>query len=195
MVADGKRGDVPVSARPYAEAVIGFTDTPFGRFRALGADAMTVNPLLGVDALEAFVEVAEEAGAGLFVLVRTSNPGAADIQDLDVGGRPLFEELAEMVDRFSDRLAGKESGLSGMGAVTGATEPRHLARLRELMPKSIFLIPGVGAQGGDPAMLGAAFAAGRGSALVTASRSIAGASDPGAAAEDLRSTVWSLSQA
>lgn len=195
VIADGKRGDVPVSARPYAEATIGHTVTPFGDFQALGADAMTVNPLLGEDALETFVDVAEEAGAGLFALVRTSNPGAADIQDLDVGGRPLFEQLAGMVDRFSDRLKGSTSGLSGMGAVTGATEPRHLARLRELMPTSIFLIPGVGAQGGDPGMLGAAFGPGPASALVAASRSIAGNDDPASAADELRDAVWTVSQA
>jgi orotidine-5'-phosphate decarboxylase len=82
-----------------------------------------------------------------------------------------------------------------MGAVVGATEPGHLARLRELMPRAVFLIPGVGAQGGRPDDLGAAFTAGPASALVAASRSIAGAADPGAAAEDLRLAVWEVSAA
>ena len=195
VIADGKRGDVPVSASPYAEATIGRTETPFGDFRALGADAMTINPLLGADAIEAFVEVAEREGAGLFTLVRTSNPGAADIQDLQAGDGPVFEHLAGLVESFSGRLTGEQSPLSGMGAVTGATEPRHLGRLRELMPDSIFLIPGVGAQGGDPALLGPAFRPGQASALVTASRSIAGADDPGGAADELRSVVWAASQA
>lgn len=194
MIADGKRGDVPVSARPYAEATIGRTETPLGTFRAIGADAMTVNPLLGADALEAFVEVAEREGAGLFTLVRTSNPGAADIQDLETGGGPLFEVLARLVERFGGRLEGVDSTLSGMGAVTGATEPVHLDRLRDLMPQSIFLIPGVGAQGGDPALLGPAFRPGPSAAVVTASRSISGADDPAAAAEELRQTVWAVSQ-
>ena len=156
---------------------------------------MTINPLLGADAIEAFVEVAEREGAGLFTLVRTSNPGAADIQDLQAGDGPVFEHLAGLVESFSGRLTGEQSPLSGMGAVTGATEPRHLGRLRELMPDSIFLIPGVGAQGGDPALLGPAFRPGQASALVTASRSIAGADDPGGAADELRSVVWAASQA
>jgi orotidine-5'-phosphate decarboxylase len=86
-----------------------------------------------------------------------------------------------------------ESGLSGMGAVVGATAPQHLGRLRELMPDSVFLIPGIGAQGGEPEDLAPALAAGRpASVLVAAARSIGGADDPGAAAEELRSAVWAL---
>jgi orotidine-5'-phosphate decarboxylase len=158
----------------------------------LGADAFTVNPLLGLDALEPLVAAAESAGAGIFALVRTSNPGAADIQDLPAPERPLHERLAGLVDGLSGRLLG-ESGLSGMGAVVGATEPAHIVRLRELMPRSIFLIPGVGAQGGRPELLGAAFAAGRASGLVAASRGIAADADPAAAAERLRATVWDVS--
>ena len=86
-----------------------------------------------------------------------------------------------------------ESGLSGLGAVVGATEPEHIARLRELMPRSVFLLPGVGAQGGDPALLGAAFAPGPAGALVSSSRGIAGAPDPAAAAAQLRETLWEIS--
>ena len=145
----------------------------------LRADAATVNPLMGGDALDAFLDVAEPAGAGLFVLVRTSNPGAADLLDLDVGGAPLFERIAALVAAREERLAG-EGGLSGMGAVAGATEPRHLARLRELMPRAIFLIPGVGAQGGQASDLGPALGPHPASILVAASRSIAGRTRPGA---------------
>ncbi|HJX33111.1 MAG TPA: orotidine 5'-phosphate decarboxylase / HUMPS family protein, partial [Solirubrobacterales bacterium] len=134
------------------------------------------------------------AGAGIFALVRTSNPGAADLQDLPAPERPLHERLAALVDRFSDRLTG-ETGLSGMGAVVGATEPEHFARLRALMPRSIFLIPGVGAQGGRPELLGAAFAASPASGLVAASRGIATDPDPAAAAERLRAAVWDISTA
>jgi len=158
----------------------------------LGVDAFTANPLLGRDALEPLLAAAEGAGAGVFVLVRTSNPGAADVEDLPAPDRPLHERLAALVDSLSDRLAGG-SGLSGTGAVVGATEPGHIARLRELMPRSIFLIPGVGAQGGRPELLGPAFAAGRASGLVTASRSIAADPDPAAAAERLREAVWGIS--
>ena len=193
VVADGKRGDVPVSARAYGQAMVGSTDSPFGEIQGLGADAFTANPLLGVDALEPMIEAAERAGAGVFALVRTSNPGAADVEDLPAPNGPVHEHLARIVDRFADRLGGGESGLSGMGAVVGATAPEHIARLRELMPRAMFLIPGVGAQGGRAEDLGAAFAPGRAAAMIAASRSIAGADDPAAAAEELRRTVWEVS--
>jgi orotidine-5'-phosphate decarboxylase len=192
VIADGKRGDVPVTAAAYAQALVGETPTPWGAVPGLGADAFTANPLLGRDALEPLIAAAEAAGAGVFVLVRTSNPGAADLLDLPAPERPLHERLAELVDELSGRLVG-EGGLSGVGAVVGATEPRHIGRMRELMPRSVFLIPGVGAQGGKPELLGAAFAAGPSSALVAASRGIAAAPDPAAAAEELRGIVWKIS--
>jgi orotidine-5'-phosphate decarboxylase len=192
VVADGKRGDVPVTAAAYAQALVGETPTPWGPVAGLGADAFTANPLLGLDALEPLVAAAAAAGAGVFALVRTSNPGAADVEDLPAPRQPLHERLAELVDGLSERLLG-ESGLSGMGAVVGATEPERIGRLRELMPHSIFLIPGVGAQGGRPELLGAAFSAGRASALIPASRGIAADPDPAAAAEHLRAAVWEIS--
>jgi orotidine-5'-phosphate decarboxylase len=194
VVADGKRGDVPVTAAAYAQALVGETPTPWGPVAGLGADAFTVNPLLGTDALEPLVAAAEAAGAGVFALVRTSNPGAADIQDQPSPELPLHERLAALVDGLSARLLG-EGGLSGMGAVVGATAPEHISRLRSLMPRSIFLIPGVGAQGGKPELLGPAFVPGPASALVAASRGIAAAADPAAAAESLRAAVWDVSTA
>jgi orotidine-5'-phosphate decarboxylase len=193
VVADGKRGDVPLSARAYGQALVGETQTQWGPVRGLDADAFTANPLLGGDALDPLVEAAAEAGAGVFALVRTSNPGAAGIQDAASEGRPLHERLAQLVAERASRLAGA-GGLSGMGAVVAATAPDHLARLRELMPESIFLIPGVGAQGGRPEELGPALTSGQpASILVAAARSIAGAEDPGAAAEELRAKLWELS--
>jgi orotidine-5'-phosphate decarboxylase len=194
VVADGKRGDVPVTAAAYAQALVGETPTPWGAVAGLGADAFTANPLLGRDALEPLVAAAAEAGAGVFALVRTSNPGAADLQDLPAPEAPLHERLARIVDELSGRLLG-EAGLSGMGAVVGATEPRHFGRMRELMPRAVFLIPGVGAQGGRPELLGAAFSAGRAAGLVAASRGIAADPDPAAAAERLRAAVWEISTA
>jgi len=191
-IADGKRGDVPVSAAAYAQALLGETPTRWGPVAGLGADAVTVNPLLGRDALEPLLAAAEAAGAGVFALVRTSNPGAADVEDLPAPQRPLHERLAELVEGLAGRLAGS-GGLSGMGAVVGATEPGHIGRLRELMPRSVFLIPGVGAQGGRPELLGPAFAPGRAAAIVAASRSIASDPDPAAAAEALRAAVWEVS--
>jgi orotidine-5'-phosphate decarboxylase len=193
VIADGKRGDVPVTATAYGQALVGEVETPWGAVPGLGADAFTANPLLGGDALDPLVDAAAEANAGVFSLVRTSNPGAAELQDAELDGRPLHERLAELVAERAPRLAG-EGGLSGMGAVVGATAPEHLGRLRELMPDSIFLVPGVGAQGGRPEDLGPAIASGRpASVLVAAARSIAGADDPAAAAEELRAAVWSLS--
>jgi orotidine-5'-phosphate decarboxylase len=191
-IADGKRGDVPVTAAAYAQALVGETPTPWGPVAGLGVDAFTANPLLGADALEPLVAAAQEAGAGVFALVRTSNPGAADVQDRPAPQEPLHERLAAMVDALADRLLG-ESGLSGMGAVVGATAPQHIARLRALMPRSVFLIPGVGAQGGQPELLGAAFGPGPAAALVAASRGISADPDPAAAAERLRAQVWEVS--
>ena len=164
----------------------------------LGADAFTANPLLGRDALEPLVEAAAAAGTGCFVLVRTSNPGAAELQDS--GEPPLHERLAALVDEVGRDRRG-ECGLSLVGAVTGATTPEHLGRLRELMPHAIFLLPGVGAQGGRVEDLGAAFAPHPAAGLVTASRSIVNAhadrgGDPAVAAaeaaEELRSAAWEL---
>ena len=191
VIADGKRGDVPVSAAAYAQGLFGSTPTPWGDAPGLGVDAATVNPLLGRDALEPLLDAAAGSGGGLFLLVRTSNPGAADLLDLPTPRAPLFERLAALVAELSPRLAG-ESGLSGTGAVVGATEPDHLPRLRELMPDSVFLLPGVGAQGGRIAELAAARGRHPATLLVTASRSIADAPDPGGAAAELRDELWAL---
>jgi orotidine-5'-phosphate decarboxylase len=193
VIADGKRGDVPVSATAYGQAMVGSTDSPWGPVAGLGADAFTANPLLGADSIEPLVAAAEDAGAGIFCLVRTSNPGAGDVQDLPAPDLPVHEHLAHIVSGFSGRLAGSDGTLSGVGAVVGATAPEHIERLRLLMPVSVFLVPGVGAQGGRPEDLGPAFRPGRAGAIVAASRSIAGADDPAGAAEDLRQAVWEAS--
>jgi orotidine-5'-phosphate decarboxylase len=198
VLADGKRGDVPVTARAYAQALVGETDGPFGPVAGLGADAFTANPLLGRDSLAPLVDAAAAAGAGAFLLVRTSNPGAAELQDQ--GDPPLHERLAALTDELGAPHTG-DCGLSLVGAVTGATEPGLLGRLRELMPRAVFLLPGVGAQGGRVEDLAAAFKPHPAAGLVTASRSIVNAhSDRGgepaaaaaAAAEELRAAAWDL---
>jgi orotidine-5'-phosphate decarboxylase len=201
VLADGKRGDISVSAAAYAQALVGSTPTPFGDAPGLGADAFTANPLLGIDALTPLVDGARAAGAGVFVLVRTSNPGAADVEDLELaGGGTVWERLARIVADLGD--AGPPGALADIGAVVGATEPRHVARMRELMPRTPFLLPGIGAQGGRVEDLAPAWAAGRAGGLVSASRSIANAYEsselsPAAAAraeaERLRDSAWSLS--
>jgi orotidine-5'-phosphate decarboxylase len=212
VLADAKRGDISVSAAAYAQALVGSTPTPFGEVEGLGADAFTANPLLGIDALAPLVDGARAAGAGVFVLVRTSNPGAADIEDLvlagggDGGGGSdgrdggtVWERLAQIVARLGG--APGPSGLADVGAVVGATAPEHVARMRELMPYAPFLLPGIGAQGGRVEDMAAAFAPGRAGGLVSASRSIATAHEsagapPAAAArteaERLRTAAWSL---
>jgi orotidine-5'-phosphate decarboxylase len=200
VIADAKRGDFPGSARAYEQAVFGGIGTPFGESPGLGADAVTQNPLLGRDALAPFVDGARATGAGVFVLVRTSNPGAADLFDAELAaGGPLWEQIAGLVAAAG--TPGPESGLAEVGAVTGATAPQHLARMRELMPHAPFLLPGIGAQGGSVADLAPAFAPGRAAGLVSASRSIANAHETGVgepaaaareAAERLREEAWAL---
>jgi orotidine-5'-phosphate decarboxylase len=202
VIADGKRGDIDVSARAYAEALLAGAETPYGRLEGLGADLVTVNPLMGTDAVEPFVAAARAAGAGVLVLVRTSNPGAADVEDLALeSGGSVWERLAAIADELGRAGVGQR-GISDVGAVIGATAPGHLPRARELMAQAPFLLPGVGAQGGRVEDLAAAFAPGRAGGLVSASRSIAeahrsGRSDPPTAAreeaERLREAAWSLS--
>jgi orotidine-5'-phosphate decarboxylase len=179
VIADAKRGDIDATARAYAEA---FLRDPI--------DALTVNPMLGGDAMAPFVDAAVAGGRGLFVLVRTSNPGAADLQDLTLAdGRPWHEAVAECVAAWGAPSVGS-AGLSAVGAVVGATVPQRIAALRALMPHQVLLLPGVGAQGGRPEDLGPAFGGRAAGALVSASRSIIYAADPAAAAGELRETVW-----
>lgn len=204
VIADGKRGDVPVTASAYAQALFGSTPSPFGEIPGLGADVATVNPLLGDDSVLPFVSSAHEHGAGVFLLVRTSNPGAVDIEDLVVegpGGQSVSDRLAAMVDRIGSEFVGA-SGLSSLGAVVGATEPAHIERLRAAMPNAVLLIPGVGAQGGKVEDLAAAYSAGRASALITVSRALVNAweqtggdhaESAKAAAAELRAAIWNVS--
>jgi len=195
-VADAKRGDIDVSAAAYAQALAGSTPTPFGPVGGLGVDAYTVSPYMGLDTLRSL----HAPGAGMFVLVRTSNPGAADVEDLlTEGGERVWERVARLVDGLGAR--GPVSGLNDVGAVVGATAPEHVGRLRELMPRTPFLLPGIGAQGGRVQDLAPAFAPGRAAGLVSASRSIVGAheqhgGEPAEAArreaERLRALAWSI---
>jgi len=157
VIADAKRGDVPSTARAYAAA-----------FAPL-ADAVTVNPYLGRDSLEPFFE---REGLGVFVLVKTSNPSSVDLQDLPLAdGRPVWQHVAGLVDGWgADRIG--ESGLSSVGAVVGATFPQEVAEARRLLPRSVLLLPGVGAQGARAEDLAEAFTVGPAGALVSASRSV-----------------------
>ena len=167
VIADGKRGDIGSTARAYAAAYL--EPRPAG---PPVADALTVNPYLGEDSLEPFLQAARLHGSGVFVLVRTSNAGAADIQDLALSdGKPLWQHVARLVHEWGAGLVG-ERGLSCVGAVVGATMPRAVGDARRTMPQAVFLLPGVGAQGATPADVARAFTSGPASALVNASRSV-----------------------
>jgi orotidine-5'-phosphate decarboxylase len=188
VIADVKRGDIGSTAQAYADAFIPL------------ADAVTVNPYLGRDSLEPFVEACRREGAGMFCLVKTSNPGGADVQDVRLAnGRLLWHHVADLVRELGESLVG-ECGLSSVGAVVGATFPAEVVEARQLLPQSPLLLPGIGAQGGAPEDVAGAFSAGPASALLSASRSVIYASsgpdwreEASAEAERLAREAWRVS--
>jgi orotidine-5'-phosphate decarboxylase len=194
VIVDGKRGDIGSTGRGYAAAYLE-GDLPLG-------DALTVSPYLGRDSLDPFLAACRRNGAGLFCLVKTSNAGGADVQDLVLSdGRTVWMQVAELVDEWGEELVGS-NGLSSVGAVVGATFPREVGDARRLMPRAVLLLPGVGEQGGTPADVARAFTSGPASGLVSASRSVIyayrkGGGDwraaAGAEAARLRADVWSVS--
>ena len=172
VIGDVKRGDIGSTASAYAAAHL--AEPPFdGHEEVRLPDAITINPMLGMDSIEPFLQTAKDYSKGLFVLVRTSNPGSADFQDAVMAdGRTWSETVAEKVNVAATHpaLVG-DRGWSSVGAVVGATQPHTMQSIRKLMPKSFFLLPGYGAQGATGEMTRAAFTDGTG-ALVSASRSI-----------------------
>ncbi|MFN3308942.1 MAG: orotidine-5'-phosphate decarboxylase [Anaerolineales bacterium] len=174
IILDAKRGDIASSAQAYARAA----------FEWLGADAITVSPYLGEDALQPFVESAER---GAFILCKTSNPGANFLQEVRcVGEEGVGERLFERVAR----LGGKLNGRNNVGLVAGATYPEAIERIRALVPEMWLLVPGVGAQGGD---LATALQAGLREdglgMLINVSRSIAHSQNPAQAAKDFQEQI------
>jgi orotidine-5'-phosphate decarboxylase len=155
VVVDGKRNDIGTTATAYAEGFLGSL-TPAGQRSPWGGDALTVSPYLGDDSLTPFVEVGAQRGAGIFVLVKTSNPGGKMIQDLVADGKPIYRHVAEHVESLSLQTVGA-SGYGSVGAVVGATYPQQLAELRAAMPHSWLLVPGYGAQGGAARDVACAF--------------------------------------
>lgn len=172
VIADGKRNDMGSTAELYADAFLGGEQEPkCGIAAEFAADALTVNSYLGGDGIAPFVDRAERHGKGIFVLVKTSNPSSGDLQDLDVAGRPLYEHVGALVETWGERSR-SAFGYSSVGAVVGATYPEQGRRLRALMPHTLFLVPGYGAQGATASDVAGCFdAQGRG-AIVNASRSI-----------------------
>jgi orotidine-5'-phosphate decarboxylase len=146
VIADAKRGDIGSTAAAYSAAFLGKSRLRGRVVEGFTADALTVNPFLGFDTLEPFLKDCQDYGKGIFVLVQTSNPGATAIQGLRSDGRPVREYVAQWLAEHAGALAGS-SGWSGLGAVVGASYPDEARRLRQLMPRNFFLIPGLGAQG------------------------------------------------
>ncbi|MBS0209581.1 MAG: orotidine-5'-phosphate decarboxylase [Planctomycetes bacterium] len=163
VILDGKRNDIGSTAEAYAQAYLG-ADSPWR------SDALTVSPYLGGDSLEPFCQVAGERGAGLFVLVKTSNPGGGHFQDLVANGRPLYRHVAEHVEQLSKAAA--VDGYGPTGAVVGATYPAQLGELRAAMPSAWILVPGYGSQGGTAKDVAPAFDERGLGALVNNSRGI-----------------------
>nr|WP_321360303.1 orotidine-5'-phosphate decarboxylase [uncultured Hyphomonas sp.] len=143
VIADAKRGDIGSTAKGYALAYL----SPAAPFPS---DAVTVNPYMGLDTLEPFLEQAEANGKGVVVLARTSNPGSSDFQARDLEGAPLYARVVEALAPAIERLKGAD-GWSSLMLVAGATGPEEARHLRQLAPNALFLVPGYGAQGGGAA--------------------------------------------
>jgi len=144
VILDAKRGDIGSTAEAYAQAYL-------DRDASMPADALTVNPYLGLDSLTPFAERARNAGRGLFVLVKTSNAGSGDFQDQPIDSAPLFEFVARALAPLAKELQGPTTNWSSLGVVVGATYPEQAEQVRQRLPHSLFLIPGYGAQGGAAA--------------------------------------------
>lgn len=146
VIGDVKRGDIGSTSAAYAAGHIGKVQIGSRSFSGFHTDFITVNPYLGTDGIKPFVDVCREEDKGLFVLVKTSNPSSGEFQDRLIDGRPLYEHVAEKVVEWGDSCMDGE--YSNVGAVVGATYPEMSKALRKLMPKTYFLVPGYGAQGG-----------------------------------------------
>ena len=148
IIADVKRGDIGSTAAGYSNAYLGKTPIGEEKVSIYDVDFVTVNPYLGIDGVKPFIEDCKEYGKGIFILVKTSNKSSGELQDLKLeNGITIYEKVAELVNSWGEDLVG-EYGYSSVGAVVGATYPIQIKELREIMPKTYFLIPGYGAQGG-----------------------------------------------
>lgn len=166
VILDGKRCDIGSTATAYAQGMLGPES-----ISAWGGDAVTVSPYLGDDSLQPFVETAVARQAGVYVLVKTSNPGGGLFQDLVAEGMPIYRHVAQWVETQATKTLGT-CGYGDVGGVVGATYREQLAELREAMPHTWFLVPGYGAQGGGPRDVAAAFDAGGLGAIINNSRGI-----------------------
>lgn len=170
VIGDIKRGDIGSTSAAYAAAHLGQVQVGKNRFAPFAEDFATVNPYLGSDGIRPFIDVCREEKKGIFVLVKTSNPSSGEFQDRLADGRPLYEWVGEKVAAWGREAMGEE--YSYVGAVVGATYPQMGEVLRRLMPKSLILVPGYGAQGGTAADLAPYFNADGSGAIVNSSRGI-----------------------
>ncbi len=164
-IGDIKRGDISSTAMAYRDAHF------YGYFRC---DAITLNPFLGYDSIEPFLGACDKDGKGVFILVKTSNPSSTELQHLRVGGEKLYEYLGKKVAKWGRDLIGK-NGYSSVGAVVGATYPEELKKLRRIMPRVPFLVPGYGAQGAGGKEVAYAFDNDGLGAVINSSRALMGA--------------------
>ena len=171
VIGDGKRNDIGDTAKAYSSAYLGQTSLLAAGDRAFEMDAMTVNPYLGSDGITPFIEDCRNYDKDIFVLVKTSNPSAGELQDRMTEGKRIYEVVADQVSQWGRDTIGK-FGFSKVGAVVGATWPRQAARLRQRMPHTFFLVPGYGVQGGDADDIAGCFDKNGMGAVVHASRSI-----------------------
>lgn len=192
VILDAKRGDIGATATAYARAYL--TPAAEGGSGDFEADCLTVNPLMGPDTLEPFAESARRYGKGLFVLCRTSNPGAGWLQDRMAGNRLISDRVADLIGGLG-RGEGDPDGLNPIGAVIGATVPHEGRRLRTLLPRSIILAPGLGAQGGDAASIHSLRGTRQGDLLVPVSRGLTRVDDRGVTAGDYRELIlWRIAE-
>ncbi len=171
IIGDIKRGDIASTAEAYSDGHIGRVDVEGNLFEIYHEDFITLNPYLGWDSIEPYMENCKEYEKGMFVLVKTSNPNSGQLQDLDVGGKTLYEHVGVLTSKWGEELMGK-NGYSSVGAVVGATHPDQAKKLRSLMPNTFFLVPGYGAQGGTAEDLSVCFDKDGLGAIVNSSRGI-----------------------
>jgi orotidine-5'-phosphate decarboxylase len=186
VILDAKRGDIGATAAAYARAYL--TPAKAGGSGDFEADCLTVNPLMGPDTLEPFVECANRFDKGLFVLCRTSNPGASWLQDKMTGNRIICDRLADLIAGMG-AIASGPSRLNPVGAVVGATVPHEGRRLRRLLPRSMILAPGLGAQGADPMAIHSLRGNIPGDLLIPVSRGLTRVEDRQISPEDFRQLI------
>lgn len=172
VITDGKRNDIGATMEAYATAHLGEVEVEGESFAPFGADALTVNGYLGTDGIKPLLKVCNEKDAGIFVLVKTSNPSSGELQDRELAdGDTIYRAMGKMCESWGEELPGKY-GYSGVGAVVGATYPAQLEELRKAMPHTFFLVPGYGAQGGAADDVAPAFDKRGLGAIVNSSRGI-----------------------